>query len=436
MLSKQRAIPYEGAFGGTLRSIIVDNVNSKVLSDLTSRNDNKAVLKLLQGIQITESEDHPSWRKRVNGSFKGDVGGPFSTKKQWVESVIDLPITFSGVAVDLQRKETSTSSYVGPMLPINPIYVRFPTLDTVSESKLNQLGTTAIARCSPSNPTADASVFLKETLSEGIPHLFLNQLKALRGMPGHSKRKALGDAYLNVEFGWKPFVSDFDKLTKAILNANEAMLQYERDSGKIVRRSYHFPEVKTEQEDVVLTDVSPWYSPSGGYMSDPFRIGKGKVIRKTETFEKTWFSGAFTYYVPPDYRFTTRDGIANAVIRARKTVGLSLTPDVVWNSSPWSWAVDWFSNSSEVLQNWSDFAIDNQVLLYGYIMQHRVAKYTYRFVGDTGFRTSKVQPPDLTTVVETKVRRRATPYGFGLDFSSFSTRQKAIVAALGLSRKK
>jgi hypothetical protein len=336
----------------------------------------------------------------------------------------------------MQAKETSSSTYTGPVLPLNPIYVQFPPAVTVSESKLNQLGTTAIARCSPSNPTADASVFLKETLSEGIPHLFLDQLKSLRGMTNHSRRKALGESYLNLEFGWKPFVSDLRSISKAILDANATMLQYERDSGKVVRRSYYFPDVHSVVTDTYLTDVSPWITPSGGWLSDNNKTNKGKVIRTTETTERSWFKGAFSYYIPPDYRFTTQSGIANAVIRARKTVGLSLTPDVVWNATPWSWAVDWFSNSSEVLSNWSDWAVDNQVLLYGYIMHHTVTKYTYTFVGETGFRSNNVVVPSLSTITESKLRRRATPFGFGLDFSSFSTRQKAIVAALGLSRGK
>jgi hypothetical protein len=164
----------------------------------------------------------------------------------------------------MQAKETSSSTYTGPVLPLNPIYVQFPSAVTVSESKLNQLGTTAIARCSPSNPTADASVFLKETLSEGIPHLFLDQLKSLRGMTNHSRRKALGESYLNLEFGWKPFVSDLRSISKAILDANATMLQYERDSGKVVRRSYYFPDVHSVVTDTYLTDVSPWITPSGG----------------------------------------------------------------------------------------------------------------------------------------------------------------------------
>jgi hypothetical protein len=298
------------------------------------------------------------------------------------------------------------------------------------------MGTTAIARCSPSNPTADTTSFLKETIEEGIPHAFLSTLKTLAGRSNRQRRKAIGDAYLNSEFGWKPFVSDLMNISQAVLNMNAIMSQYERDSGKLVRRSYFFPDVVEEKAIDFSVNCSPWISPSSSFLYDPSLVNKGKVIRVEKTTYKRWFKGAFTYYVPSDYRFTTTDGAAYAVIQARKTAGLSLSPDAVWNSMPWSWAVDWFVNVGDVLSNLSDWIIDNQVLQYGYIMEHAVREWTYTFVGETGFRARNVIVPSIVLRSESKVRRGATPYGFGLSFNGFSNRQKAIIAALGLTKGK
>jgi len=46
--------------------------------------------------------------------------------------------------------------------------------------------------------------------------------------------------------------------------------------------------------------------------------------------------------------------------------------------------------------------------------------------------------PDITQVFTTTVkrRRRATPFGFGLEFDSFSQFQLSIIAALGLSKRR
>jgi len=100
---------------------------------------------------------------------------------------------------------------------------------------------------------------------------------------------------------------------------------------------------------------------------------------------------------------------------------------------PWSWAVDWFVDVGDILTNWTNWAIDGQVLLYGYIMEHKLHEKTYTYVGKTGF-PGNVQPSGVKMVVETKIRRQATPYGFGLSWDGFSARQIAILTALGLSR--
>jgi hypothetical protein len=78
-------------------------------------------------------------------------------------------------------------------------------------------------------------------------------------------------------------------------------------------------------------------------------------------------------------------------------------------------------------------AIDNQVLAYGYMMEHTIEKYTYHFVGPHKLKTKK-DPDPVTLVRESKIRRRATPYGFGITWDGFSSFQLSILAALGLSK--
>jgi hypothetical protein len=152
----------------------------------------------------------------------------------------------------------------------------------------------------------------------------------------------------------------------------------------------------------------------------------------TTVTKKQWFSGGFTYWFPMGSDL--RSSLARYAIEARKLLGLSLTPDSIWSVSPWSWAVDWFSDTNEFLTNWSNWAIDGQALAYGYVMEHSIARNTYTFSGPTGYYPSFVRPFDVSLVIETKQRRQATPFGFGLDWNGFSSVQTAIIAALGLSR--
>lgn len=112
--------------------------------------------------------------------------------------------------------------------------------------------------------------------------------------------------------------------------------------------------------------------------------------------------------------------------------GVAPTPDVLWNLAPWSWAVDWFANIGDVIENASNALLYSQVLRYGYVMETTTVTDTYtlespNFKGGSRFITS------LETI--TKKRVKASPYGFGLTWDGFNTYQLSILAALGISRR-
>lgn len=333
------------------------------------------------------------------------------------------------------------AEFRGCVLPANPRDMEFPPSAASSNEKLDEMGATAISRCAPSSPVADLSVFLGETIREGLPKLIGSSLRKWRGAPASQVRKDLGHEYLNVEFGWKPFVSDLRDICHAITHSDAIWRQYEQDSGKMVRRRYEFPETVTHEYVEVERTHPHLLGPESSTLYNFAKTGLGKCIRHHSVTKRQWFSGAFSYYLPTgessygliDLGLPGRQGVAEHVIKAKKLLGLTLTPDTVWNLSPWSWAVDWFTNTSDVLENWSNWAIDSQVLLYGYFMEHTISSYTYTWTGDTYFRASVI-PMSLTTVTETKVRRRAGPYGFGVTWDGLSARQVSIAAALGISR--
>jgi hypothetical protein len=111
---------------------------------------------------------------------------------------------------------------------------------------------------------------------------------------------------------------------------------------------------------------------------------------------------------------------------------LTLDPNVLWRLAPWSWLVDWFVNAGDVISNLTDMAIDGLVLQYGYMMEHTIICDELRLVGPR-FKSGALVDTTLCLVTETKQRVKATPYGFGLSWSSFSPTQLAILAALGIT---
>jgi hypothetical protein len=427
---RKRAIPYDFPSRGYLVNQ-TKQVSTGKVTTVVYEGDNSQAFKHLLGIQVTESENHPAWKNPHKwGSFRGDLGGPFTMKKRYCHSGFGASSLGSPWIYGGYDKE-NTSLYNGPILPIAPSFMSYPPYANSEDSDLYKLGTEAISKVSPSNPVADLSTLLGETVKEGIPALLGATLKKWRGMNDHERRRSIGHEYLNYEFGWKPLVNDLRKVSKAIRDRDAIWAQYERDAGKLVRRRYAFPDVTTESTIQIGNDWTPWYSPSGGTLEDPFRNNKGVVYRHDKVTKRRWFSGAFVYYLPVTVH--GRGSVAKHVIQAKKVLGLSLTPDTIWNLAPWSWAIDWFSDTGDIVNNWSNWAIDGQVLKYGYIMEHTVSERTYIFGGETGFRTPTLPAP-CTLVSETKIRRQATPYGFGLDLGKLSLRQQALITALGLAR--
>ncbi|DAD50193.1 TPA_asm: maturation protein [ssRNA phage Gerhypos.4_3] len=319
--------------------------------------------------------------------------------------------------------------YTGPVLPRRPDLMPFPPFIDSSNATLDAWGSKAIAQCKPTNSVADASVFLGELLHDGIPKLLG---AALWKQGTENALKASSQEYLNAQFGWKPLVNDMRKFAYAVRHADQVLSQFERDAGKVVRRKYSFPTELSATTELVATGASPFIAGSASALSLPvLPTGDRNVFRIRNTERRRWFSGAFTYYLPSGGN--ARSVMGKHAQEAKKLLGLSLTPDTVWNLSPWSWAVDWVSNTGDVLSNLTDWAVDGLTLRYGYIMEHTMVTDTYVYSGPTGFQSTFARPSSVSLVAETKVRRKATPFGFGLTWGGLSPRQLAIAAALGIT---
>lgn len=295
----------------------------------------------------------------------------------------------------------------------------FPVVPTVSNAELDTLGATAISRVLPTNPLVDLAVALGEFRSEGIPAI--SGAATLRAKVGRAR--AAGGDYLAYEFGWRPLVDEIQALYTSIFNSQELIDKYERESGKLLHRRYTFPD---QFSSSTSTETGIWPEPSikTGYWS-----GAGTRTTVTLDTRKTWFEGAFTYYLAP------QGSVIRAEQLAAKRLGHRITPEVLWNLTPWSWAADWVTNIGDVIHNVSAFASDGLVMPYGYMMSERTITKQYFTSGATLKRQqTKVDcHQELTTI--SKQRRQATPYGFGLDpGTDFSNRQWAILGALGLAR--
>jgi hypothetical protein len=330
---------------------------------------------------------------------RGDVGGPFLlNEEKWdiLPMKVDDNLTRGTILPTITQPGLSDPAWIGE----------------TSNSVLDAAGTTAIARCEPTNPAFSAATFIGEA-REGAPSLV--------GVQTWRNKTALarsaGGEYLNVEFGWKPLVSDLQKFARAVDDSHLILSAYHEGSGKKIRTGYSFgtsgtPRTYTTAGNGIITTLAQ------SYLSAP-----GSIVDNVTT--ERWFEGAFRYYLPVPK--TQLDRFSAWASDARHLYGLEITPEVVWNISPWTWAADWFANTGDVLHNISAFGRDGLVMQYGYIMEKQT--HVRQIICERYGRTC------IITRTRRRLKRRpATPFGFGFNMSALTSRQTAILVALGLSR--
>lgn len=386
------------------------------------------------GVQVTASEGHP-WPPRKGDP--NDLGGGFRTLKSYAQEP-----WFKNYNLAKTNSSGQTFLYQGAVWTGFPgsLFFPWPTSAESSDQQLEKMGATAIARCKPTNPPANAAQFLGELLKDGIPkwgaHLWENRARIIRdvkdlGKISHSTLKDGSGDYLNAQFGWRPLLSDISDFAKALIKADALLKQYERDAGRRVRRRYYFPtETKVDPErDYLTVGTNHAGGPSTSFYIVP-SVGRF-VVSHSET-RKAWFSGCFTYALPDGYN--SRLALQRYSEKANYLLGLNLTPEVLWNIAPWSWAADWFANTGDVINNISNIASHGLVMPYGYMMEHSVSTTTYTLTdpGIVGLEGKKLPP--LTMITEVKKRVPANPFGFGVSWDGLSPFQLSIMAALGINK--
>lgn len=353
----------------------------------------------LRSNDLITSENHPGWRK---ATWKEDRGGPFEVVKREYLSPIFLPYDWGDWYGPTQGGFKTVEG--------DNLNNQFPDAKSIGDQELRGLGAAAINIVAPTMPRTQLLTFLGE-LREGLPNLTGTAISH-DGLGATS----VASEYLNYQFGVLPTVSDVTSLADVWGNSQTLWDNYAANSGKLRRRRLVFPPTIESWTTQSVEPVVP-HPLVGVHWCDTLTLD---VVRR-----QTWFSGSFIYYVPtnPFQREASR-------LHYLFGVGYQDVPATAWELVPYSWLVDWVSNTGTVLENLSAFATDGLVMPYGYICEttvHSKYKRMVRTTGDRaefnfGFRTTR------------KKRIKASPYGFDVDWPNLSTRQLGILAALGITR--
>lgn len=301
-------------------------------------------------------------------------------------------------------------------------------------SDVEQYGATAWNKFKPGKPGVDLGVSIAE--AKEIPKMlhstakeFARLFRAARGRQSAERflsSKRFADDWLNYSFGWVPFLSDLTSLYKTHKTIDTRMQRLTAYNGRWERRGGVV--LNDSSTDVVSSSStnSGHYSPVGdtAYMRQPY--GSHQLLCTSS--KKVWFVGKFRYYIP-----NLGKSKWQYYNQMRKQYGFNISPELVYNITPWSWLVDWFSNVGDVVAN--HCSVDNLVAKYAYVMGTTSMNYTLNSTLD--FYALSVPHISHSWNFQFTRKRRAVanPFGFGLTFDGLSLRQMSILAALGLSRR-
>lgn len=409
----------------------------------------------------------PHWHL-TNGAWSG--GGPFQS---WHATVMH-----SGEVVHPRWTENGSERGPRTIRGVSPVRERvFPPPANLawpqfwSESGALQTHfPTAFARTRPGRPVADLGVFLWElrdlpqvpgrsyfrTIPKGTP--FGSYLSVLRDQAwrfaslsssawkvakaarwlGHSA----GSEFLNLRFGWQPFLGDLRKLYELQRSIDRRLATLVRNNGRWRRRTATLADESTLQYDVFDVPYLYWGVLGGG--PDHY-LRTAHTFRQvtTRTTTKRWFVGSYRYWVPDiGSSEWTRRAVAHLY-------GVTPTPKLIWQAMPWSWLADWFSNMGDIVSNLSVNSVGYPVLRWSYLMETRTTTVTavahcdhqgYGSPGDANYWPEAKGQRFASEYREVRKLRvpGGNPFGFGLpsfSWTGLSTGQRATLAALGVSRR-
>jgi hypothetical protein len=370
------------------------------------------------------SEGHP-WH--MLGKTRLNLGGPFellrmdvqgSLEPRWMRNIginnqwaneIHAIVTPSGdvnsalVGMAGQDSAVKAKSFLVPKI-----------LNRPSETTMDAMGSQAINMTNPTNPAADLAMNLAEFISE----------RKFFSLPG--KAGSLPGEYLNYMFGVAPTVGAVQDLRDAIAEREKITSQYIRDSGRWVRRRAQFEPTRSTTRSV-KTGV---YPSSLGMGMPTVLATTGTLTTTTRSYQRFWFSGAFTYHLPKEGTRAREIAILDKLYGVRPG-----STSVAWELMPFSWIADYKVSLGSSVQNIESFAENGIVMPYAYIMCHTRTEVEYDWVGSLRSPTGVFEKAQLTNTVttESKMRRAANPFGFGVLATDLSPKQWSILAALGLT---
>lgn len=294
---------------------------------------------------------------------------------------------------------------------------------------IQSFGAEVVHRSNPSKPTFDLLYSLTELWRD--PPISREALKsAVQFQTARHGIKSVSNSYLQTQFAILPTVSDAHKLFDTMRRSHDLLAKYHAGSGVTQHRKGPLREFTWSASPQRQTGSVATFNVVGLRGHDPSRA----VLTTQQSGSlRQWYSTAWRYYVD------NLDPLHSSISDYEHLFGAPSLA-TAWNLIPWTWLLDWFTNFGHIMNNLSYIGQDGSYMVYGYIMSEwkNTVENTFEL---PQIKTSYPGDPQtfvncsVTGRVESKYCQRAWayPFGFSATFPSLSTKQVAILGALGVA---
>ncbi len=271
---------------------------------------------------------------------------------------------------------------------------------------------------------------LREELPRVIPG-FINKAQSMR---------SVGGDYLNLEFGWKPLLSDLRGLATALTAASAGLFRPMSSSHR--KRELPRKEAFTRFDLLARNNVPVFTGdyvqsipdfpipnkPIGSTFSSITSLGSALLTTTTDR----WFEGEFVFI--PKAGFNPKSYLD----RLETLMSVDITPSVLWNLAPWSWLVDWSNDIGSAIASMEAASSSRILTSYYYGMEDVSVEYVARLRGIQGASgVLYTGPSDFRSAMSKRRRKRVrgNPYGYtGTTNASLTGSQWSILGALGITK--
>jgi len=297
------------------------------------------------------------------------------------------------------------------------------------------------AATAPDRNVGSVATTLVELMRGDIPSVLKNFREMMAGMK--SIRNFLGSDYLNIAFGWTPLIQEYANLIKVGMNL-ERVVYYESFRRK---RSWDGPSTSsTTENDISVNMLGSVYGTAYRFgnpgdtfgPSSGFGLGLYKAEQKVVESEDYHWSSRYTGLAKSGRK---ADSMSEQAMDVFKRLGAIDDPQMLWNLTPYSWLLDWFTTMGDSISNANVYSpIRGKYNVdYAYLTTQRIHSDTCtlvspRYPSGASLKSIEWKKTVATALSQTRWRDRATPFGFGTQMASLSAGQFGILVALGLAQ--